>query len=85
MYRQVKVAREDTDCQRILWRKDQRSEIEHYRMLNNLASCLAFGVASAPYLEVTRRKLRMLHSCVMDSEGKVDVALISSKTKVAPM
>lgn len=54
MYRQVKVAAEDTDYQRVLW-KDEAG-IQHYRMLR-----VTFGTASAPYLAV-----RTLHQLAQD-------------------
>lgn len=62
MYRQVKVAAEDVDFQRILWRKDQTAtnssaliaksanqsgKTEEFRLLR-----VTFGTASAPYLAV---------------------------------
>lgn len=47
MYRQVIVANEDVDFQRLLWRDDPESEIEDYRLVR-----VTFGTASAPYLAV---------------------------------
>ncbi|XP_049886735.1 uncharacterized protein LOC126381282 [Pectinophora gossypiella] len=47
MYRQVAVAYEDTDFQRILWRENPEEEIQHLRLLR-----VTFGTASAPYLAV---------------------------------
>lgn len=48
MYRQVKVATEDVDFQRILWKKDQLAQnTEELRLLR-----ITFGTASAPYLAV---------------------------------
>lgn len=47
MYRQVKVAPEDADFQRVLWRDDPGSEIEEYKLVR-----VTFGTASAPYLAV---------------------------------
>ncbi|XP_028167833.1 uncharacterized protein LOC114358151 [Ostrinia furnacalis] len=47
MYRQVKVAEEDTDFQRILWRENRESDVQHYRLLR-----VTFGLSCAPYLAV---------------------------------
>lgn len=47
MYRQVKVAEEDTDFQRILWREEPDSELQHFRLLR-----VTFGLSCAPYLAV---------------------------------
>lgn len=40
MYRQVKVAREDTDYQRILWRDNPDEDIKEYRMLSHIWNSL---------------------------------------------
>ncbi|XP_022834488.1 uncharacterized protein LOC111362158 [Spodoptera litura] len=47
MYRQIKVARPDTDYQRIVWRENPNKEIEDYRLLT-----VTFGTSCAPYLAV---------------------------------
>ncbi|KAJ0169704.1 hypothetical protein K1T71_014889 [Dendrolimus kikuchii] len=47
MYRQVRVANEDIDYQRILWRTNPNQEMHHYNLLT-----LTFGTACAPYLAV---------------------------------
>nr|XP_049703740.1 uncharacterized protein LOC110383544 [Helicoverpa armigera] len=47
MYRMVKVADEDTDFQRVVWRFDQSEPIQRYKLLR-----LTFGTACAPYLAV---------------------------------
>jgi hypothetical protein len=47
MYRMVRVAEEDTDFQRILWRENPEQEIKDYKLLT-----VTFGTASAPYLAV---------------------------------
>ncbi|KAJ0179564.1 hypothetical protein K1T71_005276 [Dendrolimus kikuchii] len=47
MYRQVRVANEDIDYQRILWRIKPNQEMHHYNLLT-----LTFGTACAPYLAV---------------------------------
>lgn len=53
MYRQVKVADEDTDYQRIFWRDNPNAELKHIRLLR-----VTFGTSSAPYLAV--RSLQQL-------------------------
>ena len=45
MYRQFKVAAEDCDYQRIVWRESPEDEIRDYRLLT-----LTYGTASAPFL-----------------------------------
>ncbi|KAG6446975.1 uncharacterized protein LOC115441446 [Manduca sexta] len=52
IYRQVKVADEDRDFQRILWRGNPNEEIQHLRHLR-----VTFGVSSAPYLAVRSLQL----------------------------
>lgn len=47
MYRMVRVAEEDTDFQRILWRPTPEEAIQHFRLVR-----LTFGTACAPYLAV---------------------------------
>lgn len=47
MYRQVKIAPEDADFQRVVWREDPESETEEYKLVR-----VTFGTASAPYLAV---------------------------------
>lgn len=47
MYRQVKVAPEDADFQRVLWRDSPNCEMEEYKLVR-----ITFGTASAPYLAV---------------------------------
>lgn len=47
MYRMVRVAQEDTEFQRILWRFSENEPIKHYKLLR-----LTFGTACAPYLAV---------------------------------
>ncbi|XP_063825295.1 uncharacterized protein LOC135074843 [Ostrinia nubilalis] len=59
MYRQIKVASEDVDYQRLVWRSKPHEDIEHLRLLR-----VTFGTASAPYLAV-----RALHQVAYD-EGK---------------
>jgi hypothetical protein len=47
MYRMVKVAEEDCDYQRIVWRNNSEDPIQDYKLLT-----VTFGTASAPYLAV---------------------------------
>lgn len=47
MYRNILVAKEDTNYQRILWRKEANQPIKDYRLLR-----VTFGTACAPYLAV---------------------------------
>lgn len=47
MYRMVRVAEEDCDYQRIVWRDNQEDQIRDYKLLT-----VTFGTASAPYLAV---------------------------------
>lgn len=47
MYRQVAVAEEDADFQRLVWREDPESETEEYKLVR-----VTFGTAPAPYLAV---------------------------------
>ncbi|XP_045493291.1 uncharacterized protein LOC123692575 [Colias croceus] len=53
MYRQIKIADEDVDYQRILWRDNTQTELQHLRLLR-----VTFGTSSAPYLAV--RSLQQL-------------------------
>ncbi|KAL0839852.1 hypothetical protein ABMA28_016477 [Loxostege sticticalis] len=59
MYRQILVASEDADYQRLVWRDTPEQLIEHLRMLR-----VTFGTAASPFLAV-----RTLHQIVYD-EGK---------------
>lgn len=59
MYRQVRVAHEDADLQRILWRTSIDVPLTEYRLLT-----VTFGTASAPYLAV-----KALQQVALD-EGK---------------
>lgn len=47
MYRMIRVAEEDTEYQRVLWRSSPDKPITHFRLLR-----LTFGTACAPYLAV---------------------------------
>lgn len=47
MYRQIKVAEQDIDFQRIVWQETSDHEINEYRLLR-----VTFGTACAPYLAV---------------------------------
>lgn len=59
MYRQVLVAPEHVNFQRILWRDDPNSEIREYRLLR-----VTFGTASAPYLAVKSLQQVAIDECV---------------------
>lgn len=67
MYRQVRIAEEDTMFQRIVWRENLESEIQDFELLT-----VTFGTASAPYLAV-----RALNQISLD-EG-TNFPLASSK------
>lgn len=47
MYRQIMIAEQDVDFQRLVWRDDPEAEIEEYRLVR-----VTFGTAAAPYLAV---------------------------------
>lgn len=53
MYRQIKVKKEHTDYQRIIWRSNPNGPIEEYRLLT-----VTFGTSCAPYLAI--KTLRQL-------------------------
>ncbi|XP_036347617.1 uncharacterized protein LOC118756995 [Rhagoletis pomonella] len=57
MYRQVYVAEQDVDYQRIVWRDDPTEPIRDYRMLR-----VTYGVAAASHLAV-----RSLHQSALDA------------------
>ncbi|XP_026744319.1 uncharacterized protein LOC113505711 [Trichoplusia ni] len=69
MYRQVIVAPENRNFQRLLWRCDPESEIKDYKLLR-----VTFGTACAPYLAV-----KTLQQLAHD-EGD-DFPLVSEKLK----
>lgn len=64
MYRMVRVADEDTDYQRIVWRDNTDEEIKTYRLLT-----VTFGTASAPYLAV-----KALNQVALDHAAKYPLA-----------
>lgn len=71
MYRQVKVAPEDADFQRILWR-DQDGVIQHYRLVR-----VTFGTASAPYLAVrTLQQLAYDESVNLEGDAKTSKGIV---------
>lgn len=47
MYRQVKVAEDNVDFQRLLWRENPDDDLQHLRLLR-----VTFGTSSAPFLAV---------------------------------
>ncbi|XP_046970404.1 uncharacterized protein LOC124537574 [Vanessa cardui] len=59
MYRMVRVAEEDTEFQRLVWRFNPTEPIQRYKLLR-----LTFGTACAPYLAV-----KVLHR-LAELEGK---------------
>ncbi|CAK1591284.1 unnamed protein product [Parnassius mnemosyne] len=59
MYRQIIVADQDTDFQRLVWRDEPESEIKEFKLVR-----VTFGTSSAPYLAV-----KTLHQVTID-EGK---------------
>lgn len=64
MYRMVKVAEEDTDYQRIVWRDHVEKEIKDYKLVT-----VTFGTASAPYLAV-----RALNQVACDHQNRYPLA-----------
>lgn len=64
MYRQVRVADEDINYQRILWRANPNEELQHYNLLT-----LTFGTACAPYLAV-----KSLQRLADDEQSKYPIA-----------
>ncbi|XP_073956555.1 uncharacterized protein [Choristoneura fumiferana] len=64
MYRMVRVAEEDCDCQRILWRDNCEEEIRDYKLLT-----VTFGTSSAPYLAV-----KALNQVAIDHKDKYPTA-----------
>ncbi|XP_037930181.1 uncharacterized protein LOC119664905, partial [Teleopsis dalmanni] len=63
MFRQIKIAREDQDYQRILWRENAREKIMEYRL-----TTVTYGTAAAPFLAV-----RTLHQIADESEENKDI------------
>ncbi|XP_047538564.1 uncharacterized protein LOC125072096 [Vanessa atalanta] len=47
MYRMVKVAQQDVDYQRLVWRRNPEDDLKDYRLLR-----VTFGTSAAPYLAV---------------------------------
>lgn len=64
MYRQVRVAPQHTDLQRIIWRDDPKKDIASYKLLR-----VTFGTASAPYLAV-----KTLQKLANDEQKKYSIA-----------
>ncbi|CAK1589376.1 unnamed protein product [Parnassius mnemosyne] len=65
MYRQIRVADEDLDFQRIFWRESPDAELQHLRFLR-----VTFGTSSAPYLAV-----RCLQQLAHDEGSKFPLAV----------
>ncbi|XP_047986442.1 uncharacterized protein LOC125226503 [Leguminivora glycinivorella] len=64
MYRMVRVAEDDTDFQRIVWREDSENKIKDYKLLT-----VTFGTSSAPYLAV-----KALNQVACDHKDKYPMA-----------
>ncbi|XP_062712504.1 uncharacterized protein LOC134289861 [Aedes albopictus] len=64
MYRQVKVAKDDIDFQRIVWRNSPDDPIEHYRLLT-----VTYGTACASYLAIAS-----LRQAARDNQAEHPVA-----------
>ncbi|XP_029173242.1 uncharacterized protein LOC114942105 [Nylanderia fulva] len=60
MFRQIRVYRDDTDLQRILWRADLAAEIQEFRL-----TTVTYGTASAPYFAI-----RTLLQLARDEESR---------------
>lgn len=58
MYRQVRIARDQQDLQRILWRSSPNDDLQHFRL-----TTVTYGTASASYLAI-----RALHQTAYDNE-----------------
>ncbi|XP_050339672.1 uncharacterized protein LOC126765997 [Bactrocera neohumeralis] len=59
MYRQVYVAKEDSDYQRIVWRSNPADPVHHYRLLR-----VTYGVAAASHLAV-----KSLHRAALNASN----------------
>nr|XP_034830105.1 uncharacterized protein LOC117987255 [Maniola hyperantus] len=70
MYRQVKIAEEDTNFQRIVWRDNPQSEIEDYKLVR-----VTFGTAAAPYLAV-----KTLQQLAIDEGANYPTASVKTKS-----
>lgn len=64
MYRQIKIAQEDTDFQRILWKENAETKAKDFRLLR-----VTFGTASAPYLAV-----KVLQQVAIDEGAEYPIA-----------
>ncbi|XP_045767032.1 uncharacterized protein LOC123868524 [Maniola jurtina] len=64
MYRMIRVAEEDTNFQRLLWRCSPDKPVTHFRLLR-----LTFGTACAPYLAV-----KTLQRLAEDEKTKFPIA-----------
>lgn len=70
MYRMVRVADEDTDYQRLLWRPATNEQIKHYKLVR-----LTFGTACALYLAV-----KSLQRLADDEKSALPAAAKRTKT-----
>ncbi|OXA41905.1 uncharacterized protein LOC110859593 [Folsomia candida] len=64
MYRQILVAKQDADYQRILWREDPSSPVTDYRLLT-----VTYGTASAPF-----QATRTLEQAAINKEVELPLA-----------
>ncbi|XP_076660104.1 uncharacterized protein LOC143363391 [Halictus rubicundus] len=64
MYRQIWLAEEDRDAQRILWRRDSGDQVGEYRLRT-----VTYGLACAPYLA-----MRTLRQLSLDEGGRFPLA-----------
>ena len=60
MFRQILVAKQDVDCQRIVWRSHESQPIRDYRLL-----AVVYGTSSAPFLAI-----RTLHQLATDEQHR---------------
>lgn len=64
MYRQIRIADEDQDLQRILWRSNPSDPIQDFRL-----TTVTYGTSSAPYLAI-----RTLHQLAQDESKQFPMA-----------
>ncbi|XP_049877906.1 uncharacterized protein LOC126375107 [Pectinophora gossypiella] len=72
MYRQILIAKDDVDFQRILWRESPTQPIEEYQLLT-----VTYGTSCAPYLAI-----RTLHQLAEDEKDEYPVEAEILKTDV---
>ncbi|XP_076298363.1 uncharacterized protein LOC143217706 [Lasioglossum baleicum] len=72
MYRQIWLADDDRDAQRILWRRDPNEEINEYRLRT-----VTYGLACAPYLA-----MRTIRQLSLDEESRFPLAATCLRSNV---